>query len=191
MKIISILILLIVLVLISVLGTSWYVSPGPGALKTPVTPMVEFTVAGNKLEVTAPDCTKGSKKGCIRIKKKNSGQIKYVFTDPSNTWRLSELKICEGKVATDADKAGLDCKLGMWDRLEFFVVEKLNQASILTISDKGVIDLSKLSPGADTFYLLDQNDIKEDYFYTITACRSADNCISTDPPIVNGGRGWN
>lgn len=190
MKTSSVVALVPVVALVSVFVSYVAVSPGIGKLKTKESLTVEFEVADSKLEVTAPACV-GSKKGCIKIKKKNSGEIKFVFTDPSNTWQLSEFEICKGEVTTDADKANLDCKLGIWERLEFFVVEELTASLILTTSDSGIIDLSQLPPGTNQFYLLNQNDIKEDYFYTITACNAADDCISTDPPIENGGRGWN
>lgn len=190
MRISSVLVLIVIVVVATFLITPAALSPGAGKFKTPDELTVEFKADGDKLTVTSPDCS-DSKKGCLKIKKNRSGIIKYVYSDPSNTWRLREFKICKGTVNTNAEKPALDCDLGLWERLEFFVVKDLNNASILNISDQGVIRLNQLPAGTKQFYLLDQNDIKQDYFYTIKACKIADeeNCISTDPPIQNGGRG--
>jgi hypothetical protein len=154
--------------------------------KTPDKPIVDFKVADglDKLEITAPvaGCTK---KGCLKIKPKNAGEITFNFTAPDNDWQLTEFKICKG-----TDKSSLDCNLTLWERLDFFASNDGLGTSLLVTNIGGGIDLTSLPTGPTTFYLFDQNSIKQEYFYRIKACNPSNNptCIETDPPIVNKGR---
>jgi hypothetical protein len=66
-------------------------------------------------------------------------------------------------------------------------------SNVYMTNKNGQIDLSKLVPkasGKTEFYMIDQNTIRSNYFYTIYACYpvNSTNCITTDPPIVNKGR---
>jgi hypothetical protein len=177
--------------LISILATfyltaSRFPPPTVAGHKTPVKPTVDFEVAIglDKLEITAPvsGCTK---KGCFEIKNKHSGEITFNFTAPDDDWQLTELKICKG-----TDKINLDCNLSLWERLEFFASNDDLGTELFVTNIGGGIDLTGLPTGAATFYLFDQNSIKEDYFYRIKACNPGNTpiCIYTDPPIINKGR---
>jgi len=154
--------------------------------KTPDKPVVDFKVATSldELEITAPavGCVK---KGCFKIKKKNAGEIKFNFTAPDNNWQLTEFKICR-----DTAKSGPKCDLTLWERLDFFASNDASGSSLYVTNGKGVIDLSSLPAGSTTFYLFDQNSIKQDYFYSIKACKPGNvpACVDTDPPIENKGR---
>ena len=153
--------------------------------------IVKFEVMEDedKLEITHPFCPNDKPKGCFTISKKKAGSIKFEFTAPDETWQLTEFEICKG-----TDSADLDCDLGIWERLDFFVVQDDDDMTTFPVyptSNKGIIDLTNQGVGSTEFYLLDQNSIKGDYFYKITACNSDDEpvCIDTDPPISNKGRG--
>lgn len=160
--------------------------PVPAGPKIPDKPVVDFEVATglDKLEITFPDsgCTK---KGCLKIKNKNSGEITFNFTAPDDNWQLTEFKICKG-----TDKSNLDCNLTLWERLDFFASNDDSGTSLFVTNIDGSIDLTSLLPGSRTFYLFDQNSIKQEYFYRIKACNPDNDpiCIETDPPIVNKGR---
>lgn len=149
-------------------------------------PTVEFKVADSldKLEITAPaaGCVK---KGCFKIKKKNLGEITFNFTAPDENWQLTEFKICKG-----ADKSSLDCKLTLWERLEFFGSQDILGTDLFVTKMGGGIDLTSLPAGSTTFYLFDQNSVKQEYFYSIKVCSVSNtlNCIETDPQIDNKGR---
>ena len=160
--------------------------PAVAGHKTPDKPTVDFEVAIglDKLEITAPEagCTK---KGCFEIKNKKSGEITFNFTAPDSNWQLTELKICKG-----TEKNNVDCDLSLWERLEFFASDDLIGTKLFVTNIGGGIDLTDLPAGPTTFYLFDQNSIKEDYFYRIKACNPGNDpvCIDTDPPIKNKGR---
>lgn len=187
----SVLVLASGVALISVLATLYLtarVSPpivlaGP---KIPDKPIVDFNVASglDELEITAPvsGCTK---KGCFKIKKKNSGEIRFNFTAPDDNWQLTEFKICKG-----TDKTSLDCNLTLWERLDFFASNDDLGTSLFVTDNSGSIDLESLPAGSTSFYLFDQNSIKQEYFYRIEACHPTNvpNCIYTDPLIDNKGR---
>jgi len=149
--------------------------------------IVKFEVREDedKLEITYPFC-EDKPKGCIAIAKKKAGSVKFEFTAPDDTWKLTEFEICRG-----VDSLNLECDLSIWERLEFSVVkddDDMTTSPIFPTNDKGIIDLTGQGVGSTEFYLLDQNEIKKDYFYKITACNS-DKCIDTDPPLTNKGRG--
>ena len=207
MKTRNVLILVVVVALISVIATLYFprdVTQPPNASKpkpeltdtskpkkTDIL-TVEFKVLGSKLEVTAPVCT-GNKKGCFKVTKKNSGDITFLFTDPSKAWQLTEFKICKG-----ATKDNQVCGLGLWERLDFFVSKGAPWTDIYNTDSNGIIDLTAIKPGVvdsgpTEFHLLDQNSIKNQYFYTIKACKTTDktDCITTDPEIDNKGRNNN
>lgn len=199
MKTRSVLILVVAVAMISVIATLIFsltrISQPATDTTKPKKPdklTVEFKVAGSKLEVTAPACT-GNKKGCFKVTKKNSGEIKFIFTDPGKTWQLTEFIICKGTT-----KDNEVCDLELWERLDFFVSEGAPWTDIYGTDSKGIIDLTAIKPGAvdsgpTKFSLLDQNAIKNKYFYTIKACKTTDstNCITTDPEIDNRGRNNN
>jgi hypothetical protein len=180
--------------LISIVATL-YLTAGNPPPKTTAGPkasdkhVVEFRVekiaSPSKLEITTAGASSCAKKGCFKIKNKNSGEITFNFTAPDDKWQLTEFKICKG-----TDKTSLDCKLTLWERLEFFGSQDLLGTNLLVTNLGGSIDLTSLLPGSRTFYLFDQNAINQKYFYQIKACHPSNSppCIETDPPIVNKGR---
>ena len=176
---------------ISILATMYIVgsvSP-PSGPKTSDEHVVEFHVENianpSKLEITTAAASSCAKKGCFKIKKKNVGEIKFIFTAPDNDWQLTEFNICRNTA-----KSGSDCDLTLWERLEFFASNDASGSSLYVTNGKGSIDISSLPAGSTTFYLFDQNSIKQDYFYHIKACNpnNVPECITTDPAIENKGR---
>lgn len=201
MKIRSVVILVLVVALIAVVATMQF-SQGRngvsntgniGSLTTDKPKKsdktdVNFKVAGNQgsLEMTSPLC--GGKNGCFKVGKGKSGLIKFQFTDPFGGWQLTEFKICK----TQSDDS-LDCNLGVWERLDFFVSDDILGSNIFSTNSLGAINLKTLTPydeGKTEFYLLNQNAIKKKYYYTIEACKTGVSvvCITTDPTIENKGR---
>ena len=163
---------------------------------------IEFEVVGpeDKESLAITTQTSGSncnnpKKGCFKVRRGKTGIITFKFTAP-DVWKLAKFEICKGTVENDSDKKGLDCDLGLWEKLDFFVSPDSRGSDILLTNSDGSIDLTALSDEDSTtnpreFYLLDQNAIKNQYFYSITACTDVNDpttCISTDPAIDNKGR---
>lgn len=139
---------------------------------------------GNKLVVTGKLCKEhDSVEGCVTVGKSKVALITFKLKD-SPGWYFEEFKLCKGN-----SKNSLDCTLNKWEQVETFATDKT--VSELTFpGDKGVIDLTQLTPNLTNFYLFDYNSVEQDYFYTITVCNSDDtSCIVTDPPIENEGRG--
>jgi hypothetical protein len=149
---------------------------------------IDFKVAnsGTELEITNPNCRIDNSKGCFEIRRGWRGLIKYVFKGHEE-YRLTEYKICEG-----IEKSDSPCSLDLAERLDFFVSDDTSGSNVFMTNSEGEIDLSKLNPlasGKTEFYFIDQNSIRNDYFYQIEACiPDTNNCINTDPQIVNKGR---
>ena len=201
MKIRNVLILVLVVALIAVIATWQFCKGGMedlpngnvGSLNThkpkkPDKSDVTFKVAGDtqSLEMVSPVC--GNNKGCFKANKGESGLTTFKFTDEFGGWQLNKLTIC--KYQSDET---LDCKLGVWERLDFFASDDEDGSNIFSTDSNGVIDLSKFKPSVaneTVFYLLNQNAIKMKYYYTIEACKAGANptCIATDPDIDNKGR---
>jgi hypothetical protein len=140
-----------------------------------------------ELEITAPlsnNCTNNSgKKGCFKIKKNKTGLIKFTFT-ADDEWYLTQFTVCKGNTKiTDACGANLNLD----ERLEFFVMDDAAGSNIFVTPASGQVDLTQLGADARVFYLLDQNTIKQEYFYNIQACKSPSECLTFDPPVENKG----
>lgn len=201
MKIRSVVILVLVVALIAVVATMQFSqrkieianTGNIGSLNTdkpkkPDKTDVNFKVADDEgsLEMTSPDC--GSKKGCFKVGRGKSGLIKFKFSDSFGGWQLTEFKICKIEPVNS-----LDCNLGVWERLDFFVSDDISGSNIFTTNSQGAIDLKTLAKSNEDeteFYLLNQNAIKKKYYYTIKACKTGVSkvCITTDPDIENKGR---
>ena len=163
---------------------------------------IAFQVSGNedKLEVTSPNLdnckNKGSKTGCFRIKKLKTGLITFKFTDEDNKWALQQFTVCRGETPV-TDSCTNDLTLD--ERLEFIVMNDATGSKTLFTPASGEVDLTQLQlpAGSSTFYLFDQNTIKQTYYYNIKACRideeknageDVKQCLTfIDPPVENKG----
>jgi len=133
-------------------------------------------------------------RGCFKVKKGKTGIITFKFTAP-DVWKLAKFEICKD-TPDDKQSDDLSCNLELWEKLDFFVSPDSGGSDILLTNSDGSIDLTALSRDGSTtnpreFYLLDQNAIKNQYFYRITACKDVEDwatCISTDPEVDNRGR---
>lgn len=198
----NVLLLMLGVALVSVLATITVISRAPQSAQNLHTSNhkgrhdMEFKVADNLQELvftSEPRCKKRMKKkgkpgirGCFKVDKKQRGVIHYKFTGKTG-WSLQEFKICKGfsknRVCSPAD---LPVQ-------EFRIAASKKATQMFGPNDDGSIDLSQLpasSNGSVDFYLFDENTVKQDYYYSISACpTTTGTCIWTDPPIVNrGGR---
>ncbi len=136
-------------------------------------------------------------KGCFRLEKDTAGLIKFNFHgQASKDWALKQFTICrDPKITADTEvKIETSCNgelLSVDERLEFFIMDDKKGTTVLATPETGVIPLVGL-PGNDLkkFYLVDQNTIKQTYFYNIEACETSNptNCATLDPPVENTGR---
>jgi hypothetical protein len=85
--------------------------------------------------------------------------------------------------------------LSVEERLEFFIMKDKKGTKVLDTPETGEISLTGLAgddenPANPTkFYLVDQNTIKQVYFYNIEACKTGSSeCVYLDPPVENEGR---
>jgi len=131
------------------------------------------------------------KKGCFKIGTKEIGLIEFKF-EASDQWSFEQFTICPVKDLKDP-KITTSCagNLSVLQRLEFFVTDDKQGTKVLTTSKKGVVNLLDLEQdNLKKFYLLDQNNTEQVYFYNIQACRTDDPaiCATLDPPVENTGR---
>jgi myo-inositol-hexaphosphate 3-phosphohydrolase len=111
---------------------------------------IEYAVNADEtnLEITAPDldnCTnQGVKSGCFRIKKKNTGLVKYEF-NANDDWVLKQFTICEGetKITTSCNT-----DLTLDEKLEFFIMDDNTGQTVLLTPSTGVVDLASSRRGA-------------------------------------------
>jgi hypothetical protein len=153
-----------------------------------VTKDVQLAVveAGARLKVnTLPDsgCRKGHQvDGCIHIGYNEVGAVVFRLVT-GGEWHLTEFQICKGD-----EKAAQDCNLTVWERMEWSATNE-DFTSIAYPDENGIIDLTSLGSDLDEFVILDQNNFKQDWYYTVTACDATNtNCPDTDPPWENTGR---
>ena len=117
--------------------------------------------------------------GCVFVAQRDEAEITFHIIRSSG-WYFSEFKVCQG------DTKPANCSLETWQLSQFEVTTK---AAGFPKSD-GVIELA-LSDRLKKFVVYDYNGPAQDYFYIITACKTADGisiCYKTDPTITNKGR---
>ena len=148
-----------------------------------IKPTIELEIDDGTLQIVSQDKAKcESGPGCIEVGQWNIALITFKLKEPSG-WHFTKFEICTG--STKASLSG--CSLDRWARVEVFATDK--KASTFEFPDEnGEIDLGSIAPDLSKFYLFDYNAVQQEYFYAITACNSAGDCVSTDPPIQNGGR---
>jgi len=161
-----------------------------GDLKTPIVKL--HVSASKKLHITTSSsakCKRSKDPNCIMVPHLDEALIGFELT-PSSGWRFTEFKICVG----DAKDTQV-CELNEYQQVEFDA-SLSGGTTILQPNEFGVIDLKPLSPDLTkaftSFNVLDHNWVKKDYFYSIKVCpigTTTVDCIWTDPPIENGGRG--
>ncbi|MGA9573051.1 MAG: hypothetical protein WBS20_03785 [Lysobacterales bacterium] len=131
-------------------------------------------------------CTRGeNKKGCFKIKKSDAGLITYTFDNTDSAWTVKQFTICQSETPITNS---CDEDLTLDEQLEFFVMDDTTGTKILLTPKSGKVVLSPLGDGLRTFYLFDQNTIKQDYYYNIEVCSEAGSCLYLDPPVENKGR---
>jgi hypothetical protein len=160
-------------------------------------PVVRVHVTGNdpnSLNITTAantTCAGPPKPNCINVPEFDKAVISFVLT-PRTKWRFSEFKICVG-----ATKATQVCSLNAYQQAEFEASVQ-GGTTILNPASNGVIELAPLAPNLNdaftAFEVLDHNWVAGDYFYSIKVCPTGDpvpedDCVWTDPPIINGGKG--
>lgn len=138
----------------------------------------------------------GKGKGCFRLDKDAAGLIKFKFKD-SDKWTLKQFTICRDPNVTGEtdEKIETSCNgdlLSIDERLEFFIMDDKKGTKVLHTPESGEVVLSELFDNGKLkqFYLVDQNTIKQAYFYNIQACKTDEpaKCATFDPPVENTGR---
>lgn len=168
-------------------------SPGPVTIITiPIATIKVHIVRGeSKLKVTeGGNCPSTSNKnGCIDVSKGNKAKVTFELTGKAN-WHFTQFEICNGTEATKKAYAST-CSLeeDQRDDFEFTIDDTL----YVKPNNLGIVKLSSFGSNLRAFKLEDKNRVEQDYFYSITVCPPGvtspnDDCIHTDPPILNKGR---
>lgn len=159
--------------------------------REPVVIHYEVNAAGNMLELVSNSgkwpCTRGNKaNGCFKIKKSDAGLITFTFDNDDPTWVLKQFTICqEDTKITNSCTA----ELNLYEQLEFFVMDDATGTNILLTPKTGEVVLTSMGADLRTFYVFDQNSIKQDYYYNIKACNTGTGvCLNFDPLVENKGR---
>ncbi len=131
-------------------------------------------------------CSRSNNSGCFKIKRPKTGVITFTFDNAEPAWELKQFTICQGGTPI---KNSCIKDLTLNEQLEFFVMDDSTGTTILLTPKSGEVDLVPLGDALRTFYLFDQNTIKQDFYYSIKACnKDTDECLNLDPPIENKGR---
>lgn len=152
-----------------------------------IKPTIELRVDGDILTIVSQDkaqCDDGP--GCISVGRWNIALITFKLKE-SDGWRFTKFEICKG----DSKDSLSGCSLDKWAQAEVFATDK-KASSFEFPNEGGEIDLESIAPDLTRFYLFDYNAVEQEYFYRITACpNDGGQCLTSDPPIENDGRGWN
>ena len=117
--------------------------------------------------------------GCLRYLLDEFGEVKFQLNGPT-AWAFESMQICK------LDGNIQDCELDLWDRIQFAI--KNEAGDILLIPDEqGKVDLTVFADD-DEYFLVNQNTVLQDYYYSVDVCNNGGVCITVDPPIENGGR---
>ncbi len=156
-----------------------------GGIAKPPDIIVHVNNSGTNASITTTGSAKckvvNQGNGCIHIDQDDKGLITFRLKGPpSRTFKT--LEIC--KVLDDGSKV---CDLNIWERMEFAATIDSPGAIALMPSADGRVNLAGLSvPSPQEFLLIDQNRIKQEYYYRVEACVGSD-CAWADPPLENGG----
>jgi hypothetical protein len=141
-------------------------------------PRVVMTSKENKKCVN-----KRQKRGCIFVGQYNTANVEMKLRG-SGGWRIDRLEICEGGEKRDLST---DCVLTPDDARQFAIFIDNQRAG--RPDNNGIFQFDKASV-IRKFNLHDYNHIAAQYFYRLRLCEvGTDNCIWSDPPIINGGMG--
>jgi len=150
-----------------------------------------------EFRITTPpseECRKNGKTsdGCFEVGRNKVAFVRFELED-SEGWQLQRIRICLGESETS-----LKCDLSPWDRLEFIAATS-RQSDYLLPSRKGVINLARLGPELDVFFLATQNLYERWWYYQLQVCPTGTSEAATeteascrwniDPPMRNRGRG--
>jgi hypothetical protein len=117
--------------------------------------------------------------GCIHVPETDTATITFKL-NASPGWHLTQIKICQD---------GTPCTLTV-PQTGDFCFSKVGQACDPGMNyypgNDGIFELKKLDSSLQKFELHDRNTVKQDYEYTIEACKDGD-CTTQDPPLENGG----
>lgn len=142
-----------------------------------------------ELEISKPGskaCV-GNANGCLRLRRGKRANIGFtlVSADAAN-WSFTEFGICLGD-----QKPGAPCNLERKHMRDFDIRPKINAKNFDSPNDEGIIDLTQWTPNLTSFVLHIENNIRQDYFYNIEACKNGvfpSKCIKLDPVLRNKGR---
>ena len=95
-------------------------------------------------------------------------------------WVFASMQICKLKGNIQ------DCNLDLWDRIQFPIKNK-DGDKFLIPDEQGKVDLTVFG-NDDEFYLVNQNTVAQDYYYSVNVCNGGGVCTTVDPPVENGGR---
>lgn len=161
---------------------------------------VDFTVrakvdeeAGKLLIQPTNYCPNSNSDGCLEMDDFSLIRFRLV---QSAGWSFTRMFICEGNTKA----APSTCSMGRLERLQFVAGTKDDEDERLQLPNKrGLINLRPLLPedpqnnDLDVFFLYNANNTAKNYFYMLEACKGGGNteCVRTDPPMRNKGRGSN
>lgn len=132
-----------------------------------------------------PNCTRTNPipPGCLNFQQDEFGEVKFELNGPSGPqpWVFVSIQICK------LNGGVRDCELDLWDRIQF-PIRNVDGDKFRIPDENGKVDLTFIG-GDDKFFLVNQNTVVQDYYYSVYLCRSGTNvCGTADPPIENGGR---
>ena len=144
---------------------------------------LSFDAANNKIIVTTNgNCAQNNTVGCFETPKSEYTRLRFEIPAPaSNKWFLKKIGIC--KTANSAPPCG---PLTKWERAEF-IATKPGADALLHPDSNGAINLPGQSASVNLYIM---NNIAQDWWYSLQACRrnNPSTCTDLDPQIRNKGR---
>lgn len=157
---------------------------------------VKLKIRGNpkRLDIDEPPtkkCTGVSEerqRGCI-IAELNQLTERDFRLLQAGQFHLTQFEVCPGQ--NKRADTSQPCSLDDTGRKEFIISHDLGVAMP---DANGLVDLTQFSADVEEFTLINKNSVRGDYFYRIQACPDGEtsthpDCIWTDPPVRNKGRG--
>ena len=147
----------------------------------------------NSTETTLEISKPGSKacanniRGCLRIRRGHRANIEFTLmpVDAAN-WSFTEFSICVGETKPST---GSTCTLKRGERRDFDARASKDASNFISPDENGKIDLTRWTTNLTSFVLHIENNIRQDYFYNIEACKNdGSKCLNLDPVVRNKGR---
>jgi hypothetical protein len=165
------------------------------------TTQAKISVIDEGLKVTLiPErqCRNSKAQNCIQVPKDDVAKIDFELHESAD-WYFTKFTMYPVATSTEKDICNEEriegapaCYLSLWQRVEFGAIKRDDPNSqVLVPGPDGIIDLTNFDKnGVQAFSILNQNLLRQEYFYTVDVCMEGlTNCKPLDPPLKNDGKG--